>query len=60
VVEVEDAIGGLGSVDTAQEFDVSVGIGSREVAGEAPVERSWAILGSELSDGAQRGTSIRS
>ncbi len=35
--------------DTAQEFDVSVGIGSREVAGEAPVERSWAILGSELA-----------
>ncbi len=37
MVEVEDAVGGLGSVDTAQEFDVSVGIGSREVAGEAPV-----------------------
>jgi hypothetical protein len=24
-------------------------VGSREVAGEAPVERSWAILGSELA-----------
>jgi hypothetical protein len=29
VVEVEDAVGRLGSVDTAQEFDVSVGIGWR-------------------------------
>jgi len=49
VVEVEDAVGRLGSVDTAQEFDVSVGIGRREVTGEAPVERSWAILRSELA-----------
>jgi len=49
VVEVEDAVGRLGAVDTAQEFDISVGIGSREVTGEAPVERSWAILGSELA-----------
>ena len=31
MVEVEDAVGRLGSVDTAQEFDVSVGIGRREV-----------------------------
>ena len=49
VVKVADAVGGLGSVDTAQEFDVSVGIGSGEVAWEAPVERLWAILGSELA-----------
>jgi hypothetical protein len=49
VVEVEDAVGGLGSIDTAQEFDISVGVGSREVAGEAPIEWSWAILGSELA-----------
>ncbi len=49
MVEVEDAVGRLGSVDTAQEFDISVGIGSREVTGEAPVERSWAILMSELA-----------
>ena len=34
VVEVEDAVGRLGSVDVAQEFDISVGIGSREVTGE--------------------------
>ena len=37
MVEVEDAV------------YVSVGIEVREVAGEAPVERSWAILGSELA-----------
>ena len=49
MVKVEDAVGRLGSIDTAQEFDISVGIGSREVTGEAPVERSWAILGSELA-----------
>ena len=49
MVEVEDAVGGLGSIDTAQEFDVSVVVGSREVTGKAPVERSWAILGSELA-----------
>ena len=49
VVEVDDAVGGLGSRDTAQEFDVSVAVGSREVTGEAPVERSWEILGSELA-----------
>jgi len=49
VVEVEDAVGGLGSVDTAQKFDVSVVVGSREVAGEAPIEWSRAILGSELA-----------
>ena len=49
MVEVEDAVGGLGSVDTAQKFDVSVVVGSREVAGEAPIEWSWAILGSELA-----------
>ena len=40
VAEVEDAVGGLGSVDTAQKFDVSVVVGSREVAGEAPIEWS--------------------
>jgi hypothetical protein len=49
VVEVEDAVGGFSSIDTAQEFDISVVVGSREVTGEAPVERSWAILGSELA-----------
>ncbi len=49
MVEVEDAVGWLCSVDTAQEFDISCGIGSREVTGESPVERSWAILGSELA-----------
>ena len=49
MVEVEDAVGRLGSVDTAQEFDISVGVGSREVIGKASVERSWAILGSELA-----------
>ena len=49
MVEVEDAVGGLGSIDTAQEFDVSVVVGSREATGEAPIERSWAILGSELA-----------
>ena len=63
MVEVEDAIGELSSLDTAQEFDISVVVGSREITGEAPVERSWAILGSELgyhSDGARRGTSFNS
>ena len=40
VVEVKDAVGWLCSVDTAQEFDIFVVVGSREVAGEAPVERS--------------------
>jgi len=49
VVEVEDAVGGLGSVDTAQKFDVSVVVESREVAGEAPIEWSRAIQGSELA-----------
>ena len=49
MVEIEDAVGRLGSIDTAQEFDISVVVGSREVTGEAPVERSWAILGSELA-----------
>jgi len=49
VVEVEDAVGGLGSVDTAQEFDVSDVVGGWEVAGEALIEWSWTILGSELA-----------
>lgn len=43
MVEVEDAVGRLGSVDTAQEFDISVGIGAgghrggarREVVGNS-------------------------
>ena len=35
VVEVEDAVGGLGFVDTAQEFDLSIFVGSGEVAGES-------------------------
>ena len=49
MVEVEDAVGGLGSIDAAQEFDVYVVVGSWEVAGEAPIEWSWAILRSELA-----------
>ncbi len=36
VIEVEDAVGWLGSVDTAQEFDISVVVGSREVTGRRP------------------------
>jgi hypothetical protein len=44
VVEVEDAVGWLCSVDTAQEFDIFVVVRSWKVAGETPVEKSWAIL----------------
>jgi hypothetical protein len=50
VVEVEDAVGWLCSVDTAQEFDIFVVVGSWKVAVEAPVERSSAILGRELKE----------
>jgi hypothetical protein len=49
VVEVEDAVGWLCSVNTAQEFDIFVVVGSWKVAGEVPIEWSWAILRSELA-----------
>ena len=38
MVEVEDAVGGLGTVDTEQKFDISVVVGRWEVTGEAPIE----------------------
>jgi len=61
VVEVEDAVEWLRSVDAALEFDLFVVVGSWKIAGESPVNRSEPILGSELTleegagDGVQRG-----
>ena len=49
MVEVEDAVGWLGSVDTAQEFNILVIVGRWEVDGQAAVERAWAILWRELA-----------
>jgi len=40
VVEVEDAVGGLCAVDTAQEFDILVVVGRWEVAGTLLKDRS--------------------
>jgi hypothetical protein len=48
VVEVKYAVGWLRSIDTAQEFDIFVVVGSWKVAREVLVERLWAILGVSL------------